>query len=164
MAHAGAARRGWSIFLVILVIVMAIIGVIIANIPLTKTVPLIGTSITACPSLFQSYTGQSDIVQGLTSAAIGNCDDYWAGIFAWLVLLAILIVVFLIIAIPLGVSGSGARRRAFQTHQVASVGAPAAAPAPSNVASAGWYADPAHPGMQRYWNGMTWTEDYRPVA
>jgi hypothetical protein len=32
------------------------------------------------------------------------------------------------------------------------------------AAAPGWYADPHHPGMKRYWDGTTWTEHRRPNA
>jgi hypothetical protein len=30
-------------------------------------------------------------------------------------------------------------------------------------AAAGWYADPQHPGSERWWNGQQWTEHQRPA-
>ena len=30
------------------------------------------------------------------------------------------------------------------------------------IPSAGWYEDPDHPGVERYWDGAAWTDDVRP--
>jgi hypothetical protein len=30
--------------------------------------------------------------------------------------------------------------------------------------TAGWYPDPEHPGLVRYWDGVTWTSDIRPES
>jgi preprotein translocase subunit SecG len=108
----GAARRGWSIFLFILIVLLVIFGLILANIPDTKTA--LGVSVNLCPSLIAGRSGQTNVLQGIANSVSSDCDNYWSGIIVWLFLFAILIVLFLVIAIPLSVSGSHARRKAFR--------------------------------------------------
>ncbi|HWJ85310.1 MAG TPA: DUF2510 domain-containing protein, partial [Cellulomonas sp.] len=33
-----------------------------------------------------------------------------------------------------------------------------------NAAAPGWYPDPEHPAMARWWNGATWTENRAPAT
>jgi heme A synthase len=162
----GAARRGWSIFLFIIVILLVIAGVILLNYQAKFAT---GT----CPSLFQAMTGQESTGQALgDDLTNGQCTNDLTSYLGAIVVMAIFLVILLIIAIPLAISGSVARGRFMRAsiasgHGVAAgypmSGVPASAPS-SNVAPSGWYVDPSHPGMQRYWNGVTWTEDYRPTA
>ena len=35
---------------------------------------------------------------------------------------------------------------------------------PTNVPAAGWYTDPSDPGQERWWGGVEWTHDVRPLA
>lgn len=34
----------------------------------------------------------------------------------------------------------------------------------TDATPAGWYPAPAEPGLQRYWDGATWSEERRPLA
>ena len=35
---------------------------------------------------------------------------------------------------------------------------------PTNVPPAGWYTDPSNPAQERWWGGVEWTHDVRPLA
>ena len=35
---------------------------------------------------------------------------------------------------------------------------------PTNVPAAGWYTDPSNPAQERWWGGVEWTHDVRPLA